>query len=400
MAVPIDEVDVPFVSIDPARRAADGTDFGSAPWLVGTEIGLLVAHYEDALTILKDARWHTDRTVLAPEREPEFERWLSERQAGLLQMNGDDHRRLRRVVGPWLTPNRISGFRSLMRNTISDLLGAVPESGVCEFIGDISDPYATNVVFDLVGSTPDWRDRFVELSRGRRVNMGSPSAEIIEITTAFDHLVAELLADERPPRPDSLLAIIRSAHEQELVSWAEAIMLVQNVIGGATDSVLAQLGSAMVLFSRYDDQYQRLRNQPELVDTAVEEILRFRGAARGASRRAAEDIEYRDVLIPQGTRLTLGLVSANRDSRAFDNPRRFDIGRRETSHLSFGHGAHFCLGAALARAELGEALTAIAARARRIELVGDIEWRSALVDFWGPAKLPLRLITNVPAGYI
>jgi len=119
--------------------------------------------------------------------------------------------------------------------------------------------------------------------------------------------------------------------------------------------------------------------------------MRYLGAVRGTARIASEDIVFRDVLFPQGTLVSTSLAGANRDPDAFDDPDVFDITReRETAQMTFGAGIHHCMGAALARAELQEALPLLARRMRGLTRGGEIEWKPSTFGIWGPARLPLR----------
>jgi len=130
---------------------------------------------------------------------------------------------------------------------------------------------------------------------------------------------------------------------------------------------------------------------PPLATRAVEESMRYLGAVRGTARFASEDIVYRDVLFPRGTLVATSLAGANRDPEAFDDPNVFDITReRGTVQMTFGAGIHFCMGAALARAELQEALPLLARRMPGLERSGNIEWKPSSFGIWGPARLPLR----------
>ena len=120
--------------------------------------------------------------------------------------------------------------------------------------------------------------------------------------------------------------------------------------------------------------------------------MRFMGTVRGTARFASEDIDYRGVFFPKGSFIAPSLAQANRDPSVFDNPTEFDITREPAArpHLTFGSGIHYCLGAALARAEQQEALTIMATRLPDLELAGEIAWKPATVGIWGPERLPIR----------
>ena len=167
-------------------------------------------------------------------------------------------------------------------------------------------------------------------------------------------------------------------------------MLAQAVLMAGTDTTRNQLACSVALFTEYPDQWALLGERPELAGRAVEESMRYLGAVRATARFASEDVVYRDVLFPQGTLVATSLAGANRDPEAFEDPDDFDITReRGTAQMTFGAGIHFCMGAALARAELQEALPLLARRMPGLARRGDIEWKPSNFGIWGPARLPL-----------
>jgi cytochrome P450 len=167
------------------------------------------------------------------------------------------------------------------------------------------------------------------------------------------------------------------------------------VLMAGTDTTRNQLACSVALFAAHPDQWTLLAERPELAGRAVEESMRYLGAVRGTARIASEDIEYRDVLFPQGTLVATSLTGANFDPEAWTGPERFDIAQeRNATQMTFGSGIHFCLGANLARAELAEALAALAARMPNLAVDGSIEWKPPTAGIWGPARLPLRFDAN------
>ena len=175
------------------------------------------------------------------------------------------------------------------------------------------------------------------------------------------------------------------------LSTDEMAMLAQAVLMAGTDTTRNQLACSVALFTEHPDQWALLAERPELAARAVEESMRYLGAVRGTARFASVDIEYRDVLFPKGTLVVTSLAGANRDPEAFEEPDDFDITReRGTAQMTFGAGIHFCMGAALARAELQEALPLLARRMPDLVRNGDIEWKPSSFGIWGPARLPLH----------
>src|SRR5581483_2619913 len=168
------------------------------------------------------------------------------------------------------------------------------------------------------------------------------------------------------PADDLLSEMIAAEEAGDRLSTDELVMMTEAVLMAGTDTTRNQLACSVALLAEHPDQWRLLGDDPSLAAPAVEETMRYLGAVRGTARIAAEDVDVRDVEFPQGTFVVISLATANRDPEKWPDPHGFDI-RREPSptastQLTFGSGIHFCLGAALARAELQEALPLLARR--------------------------------------
>ena len=192
--------------------------------------------------------------------------------------------------------------------------------------------------------------------------------------------------------------MIQAESDGDRLSHAELVMMCEAVLMAGTDTTRNQLGCSLSLFAAHPEQWKLLGEQPDLAPRAVEETMRYFGTVRGTARFASEDIEYRDVVFPKGSFIALSLAQANRDPSVFDTPGEFDITRDppERPQLTFGSGIHYCLGAALARAEQQEALTIMARRLPDLELDGDIAWKPSTVGIFGPEHLPIRFTPTSP----
>ena len=168
-------------------------------------------------------------------------------------------------------------------------------------------------------------------------------------------------------------------------------MMVNAVIVGGTDTTRNQLGCSVALFAEHPDQWALLAEHPEMAPRAVEETMRYMGAVRGTARFASVDIEYKGVLFPAGTFMAVGLAEANRDDAVFTEPEAFDmrVQKSEQPQLTFGSGIHYCLGQALARAELQEALPLLARRMPNLRLDGPTTWKPEGVGIFGASSMPI-----------
>ncbi|MEI7479808.1 MAG: cytochrome P450, partial [Actinomycetes bacterium] len=170
----------------------------------------------------------------------------------------------------------------------------------------------------------------------------------------------------------------------------ELCMLAEAVLMAGTDTTRNQLGCTMALFAENPDQWALFRSRPDLAPRAVEESMRYLGAVRGTLRYASEELIFNDIVFPQGSIVSISLAGANRDPEIFQAPDDFNLlAERQSGHLTFGSGIHHCLGAALARAELQEALLVLAEEFETVELAGTVEWKPPTFGIWGPSKLPL-----------
>ena len=365
-------------------------------WLAKMEIGYCVTRLEDVTAILRDKRFHSALSLL-PQMSglPELAEETSRRES-ILSMEGEEHARLRRLVAPAFTPASANRLRPTMRSVINELIDGIVADGECEFVSAVCEPYPIPIICELLG-TPrqDWKlfsswatDIFRIFNGTLEQDLPLIERASIELTAYVSDMITERRAD---PRDDLLSDLIAIEEEGDRLSTEEMAMLAQAVLMAGTDTTRNQLACSMALFAEHPAQWKLLAEQPELAPRAVEESMRYLGAVQATLRFASEDIVYRDVLFPQGTIVTTALAGANRDPEVWERPDDFDITQeRGAVQMTFGSGIHFCLGAALARAELQEALPLLAQRMPGLQLSGPVEWKPANFGIWGPAKLPLR----------
>jgi cytochrome P450 len=368
----------------------------SQSWLAKTEMGYCVTGLDDVTAILRDKRFHSALSIL-PQLSglPELGEAGGRRQS-ILSMEGEEHARLRRLVAPAFTPASANRLRPTMRAVITDLIDGITGDGQCELVEDVCEPYPIPIVCELLGAPPeDWKLFSSWASDIFRIFNGTLGQDLPFIERASSELTAyvgDMITERRAdPRDDLLSDLIAIEEEGDRLSTEEMAMLAQAVLMAGTDTTRNQLACSVALFAEHPAQWRLLAEQPALAPRAVEESMRYLGAVRATVRFASEDVVYRDVLFPQGTIVSTSLAGANRDPEIWEQPNEFDITQeRGTAQMTFGSGIHFCLGAALARAELQEALPLLAQRLPGLALTGPVEWKPANFGIWGPSKLPLR----------
>jgi cytochrome P450 len=375
---------------DIVRRTAEES------WIARNPFGFSILHYDDVVAILRDKRWHSAVSKIAEMSGVTDEAFLQRRRTSILSAEGDEHTRLRRLVGQAFSPRAADRLRPFMRDVVNGLVDRVAPRGRADVAVDICEPYPIPIICELLGAPKEDWQLFSRLATDvLRVFNGTLDQDLPVIMAAQDELdeyTRQLIAERRDKPADDLLTSLIAAEEAgDKLSTEELVMMVEAVIVGGTDTTRNQLGCAVALFARHPDQWRLLAEQPELAPRAVEEAMRFFGAVRGTGRFASEDIEYRGILFPAGTFVTPSLAGANRDPSVFTQPQTFDI-RREPSgqpQLTFGSGIHYCLGAALARAELQEALPILARRMPDLALDGPVTWKPSTVGIFGPEHLPV-----------
>jgi cytochrome P450 len=395
----VTELDLPYldtVGLE-RREAVDAIAAArSVHWLARSELGYTVTRQQDVTAILRDQRFHSALSMIEESPEMQGSSTRDGRSESILTMEGPGHARLRRLVAPAFTPASANRLRPTMQRVVSELVDRVVGAGECELVADVCEPYPIPIICELLGAPPeDWKLFSSWASDIFRIFNNNLAEDLPFIVRASDELtayVSDMISARRAdPRHDLLSDLIAVEEEGDRLSTDEMAMLAQAVLMAGTDTTRNQLACSVALFTEYPDQWALLAERPELAGRAVEESMRYLGAVRGTARFAAEDVVYRDVLFPQGTLVATSLAGANRDPEAFDDPDVFDITReRKTAQMTFGSGIHFCMGAALARAELQEALPLLARRMPALARGGDVEWKPSTFGIWGPARLPLR----------
>ena len=399
MATPLSELELPTVEFD----FADAEEHRNAllalskeSWIAKGVFAYPIFKYEDCVAILRDRRWHSAAALAAEAFGVNDPRLKERRRQSILSAEGDVHTRLRRLVAPSFSPRAADRLRPFMREVMNSLIDPVAKNGKCDLATDICDPYPIPIICELLGAPKkDWQlfSRWAE--DVLRIFNATASEELDVIFKAQDELGAytrQLIADRRSlPADDLITSLIAAEEAGDKLDEAELEMMVEAVIVGGTDTTRNQLGCSIALFAEHPEQWKLLAEQPELAGKAVEETMRYFGAVRATGRFASEDIEYKGVLFPKGTLVTPSLSIANRDETVFNDANIFDITREPAGQpqMTFGSGIHYCLGAALARAEQHEALPIMAQRMKNLRIDGAVTWKPSTVAIFGPENLPI-----------
>ncbi|MEV5506687.1 cytochrome P450 [Streptomyces orinoci] len=391
--------DLPFLDIISPGFAWDSPEVAAArekSWIARTPMGLLVLRYAEAHSLSRDARLVSGFRDVVDLVGPPSGIVRDFMRDFMQSLEGPDHRRLRGLVTHAFTSRRITALRPFIRDTAERLAGELATAGDCDFVAAFADPLPAAVVCELLGFPQEdqatvghWcKETNLVAALGDLSLVNRVEEALSGMYAYFDTVFPKLRAN---PGDDLLSDILRAQREQNALDEDELRTLVATLLVAGFQTTSHQLGHAMVAFAAHPGQWLLLRERPELAPQAVEEVLRWAPTTTVvATKSAAEDFEMNGLHIPAGTPVWLCAHSAQRDPRVFTDGDAFDITvKREAGTLAFGGGAHFCLGAALARVEIAEALQVLTARLDPPRITGEISWRPE-TGVSGPDVLPLR----------
>jgi cytochrome P450 len=321
--------------------------------------------------------------------------------ANILNLTGEQHRRLRALVGPAFTPRRADRWRPVMRGFLEDLWSQAAPNGSCDFVAAVARPFPSLTIATVLGAPHQDAGRLQEWSswvqrqfdiRALSTNRDDIEQAVVEVQ---DYVTA-LLEDRRAAPADDLISDLLAARDQgDRLSAAECVQLVANLLAGGIDTTTAQLAHAIRLFAGHPAQWALLAADPALASRAVGEVLRFEPVTPFTARICLEQIEHRDVIFPAGTIVAVCAERANREGGAGEE---FDItATRDTRLLTFGAGMHYCLGSNLARAELEEALAFLAPRTPNLAFDGPAQL-GGVEGIYGIDKLPITWSGSAPVS--
>jgi len=352
----------------------------------------LVTRYSDVFAMLKDERFVKDWLPAT--------RWVH-RFAGaitrhMLNQDGPDHLRLRSLVHKAFTPHLIERLRFRIESICDQLLDELETNRSMELMNGYALPLPLTVIAELLGIPAEIRDRLHGLSRSTfsasnivGVLRSIPDQRLL--ISRIRKLVAERRLD---PKDDLITALVEAEEAGDKLSEPELVATIALLLIAGYETTVNLIGTGALTLIEHPDQRQRLISDPTLAQSAIEELLRYTSPLDMASQRfAREDLTIDSINISQGDLVVAVLGSANHDEAQFLSPEIFDITRQPNKHLAFGQGAHFCLGAPLARMEGQIALTTLFRRFPDLRLAQapeSLRWRKSLI-IRGLEELPVAV---------
>ncbi|WP_113702363.1 cytochrome P450 family protein [Nonomuraea lactucae] len=361
--------------------------------------GWLITCYRHARIALSDPRLSKDPGN-APQdwQEAGRGRPLEDRSGlgtHLLTLDPPDHTRMRAVVSPFFLPRNLKATRNVIEKTVNTLIGQLATAADCDLIAQFAVPLQANVICEILGIPPAHRSDFgrwcddvvSSSSRG-----GQARSEALR--NLMDYISGLMREKRRHPGDDVISCLLHAEAPGGELDETEIIALIFLLLVAGYETTINLIGNGMLALLQNRDQLTLLRGRPELLESAVEELLRYGSPAEFSTWRfTLKPFQVGETVIPAGQPVLVVLSAANRDPHAFSDPNRLDIQRSDNPHLSFGRGAHYCLGAALARLEGRIAFGALIEQFPDMKLAihpDQLEWRLSLT-IRGPVHLPVAL---------
>lgn len=347
----------------------------------------LAVRFADARFVLGDRRFSRAAASEhdAPRQSP------LQRTGGILSMDPPEHSRLRKLVTTAFTVRRVEQLRprvaELANGLLDDMIAAGPPADLVE---DYALPIPVAVICEMLGVPVEDRARFRAWSDASLSTTSLTEQEQANSREELRDYMRGLIAKRRAkPEDDLMTALVQARDEEDRLTELELVDMCVGILVAGHETTASQIPNFVYVLLEHPQQLAQLRADESLLPKAVEELLRFvpLGSGAGFPRYAAEDIEVGGVRVKAGEPVVVAVGAANRDAAQFPGPGELSFDR-EGPHLGFGHGAHHCLGAQLARVELQEALRALLKRLPGLRPAGPVEWKTQLL-VRGPKRMPI-----------
>jgi cytochrome P450 len=352
----------------------------------------------DVQTLLWDRALSVDPRKAAPGTfEANFVFAERDREPSMLFSDPPYHTRLRKLVSKAFSGKAVRDMRPRIEAITGELLDSIDPSGEVDLMKSFAEPLPTIVIAEMLGVDPEDREDFKRWSDTGVMSfnplLSADERRLVnEASAALDAYLRKALAQRRSgPRADLMTSLLQAEESGERLTEDEIVTMCALLLAAGNVTTTDLIGNGVHALLRHPDELRKLKDDPSLIKNAVEEMLRFDGPVTQSGRTPLEPYEIGGVPIGAGQSVTPSLAAANRDPAVHEDPNRFDITRSNTEHHSFGGGVHYCLGAALARAEAQIAIGMLVSRFPAIRAgESPIEWRR-VPGFRGLSSLPVHL---------
>lgn len=357
----------------------------------------VLTRHADIVAVLRDPRFTAERAFRVPE-----EAIASVRQPVLalscqmLFLDQPDHTRLRSLVAGSFTPRAVESMRAPVQQKVDSLLDMLLPRGQVEAITDFASPLASGVMATLLGLPQEdrthfarWANDYGALIDGTKATIEDVIQLLQKLSEALDYFREMIKKRKNAPQNDLLQRMI-SAHEQgDCLNEAELLGNLVLLLAAGIITTTHLIGNGLLALARHPEQYEVLQKKPDLVSSAVIEFLRYDSPTQSTERLPRADLEIGDKQLKRGQPVLLCLGAANHDPAQFSNPDKLDFARTDNRHVAFSHGAHFCLGAPLARLEAEVAFRTLLTRLKRFPMLVNEPEHAPSIAFRILKSLPL-----------
>ncbi|OZM83076.1 cytochrome P450 [Pseudonocardia sp. MH-G8] len=361
----------------------------------------LVSAYDDVNAMLRDRRMGRDAPLFIGNKfggDWDDHAALRRMAASMLWKNPPEHSRLRNLVKHAFTPRRVAEMKESVAGLVDEMLDPLAEAGGGDLLNDFAFPLPLAVITTLLGvpteEAPALREPMRAFQQTFDIAITPEQLRQADEGAEFtDSYFTDLIAQRRAhPRDDMISALIEAEDAGDRLTAQELLVICNTVVGAGFETATNTISNMVLALHRNPDQERRVREDRTLVETAVDEVLRCEPPIHLLMRTSLEDVVVGGREIPRHQTVIAMLASANRDPGYFPDPDRFDVGRQDASHLSFGAGVHHCLGWSLAKLEADLTLARLLERFTRIEVTEEPEYRP-LVTMRGMKALQVK-VTN------
>jgi cytochrome P450 PksS len=369
----------------------DSMNIGAPVWLA--------TRYDDCVSLLRDTRLFKDQarlTAALQERYAALVTPVTSISRHLLNLDPPDHTRLRALVQKGFSSQIVDGLRPRIQAIIDELIDGAAAAGGMDLIADFAVPLPVTVIAEMLGVPAEDRSRFRAWSQllvstpNTTEGLARKRATHAEFAAYLHALVGSRRLE---PRDDLVSALIAANEEDDRLDNRELISTIFLLLIAGHETTVNLIGNGVLALLQHPEQRRRLVEEPALIGSAIEEMLRFDSPVETATLRwSAEEIEIRDTRIPAGEIVLPSLVAANRDPEQFPEPDTFDVARAPNRHIAFGFGIHYCLGAHLARVEGALAVRTLLDRLPDLALATGadaLSWTTGLLVH-GVLSMPVR----------
>jgi pimeloyl-[acyl-carrier protein] synthase len=349
----------------------------------------VLTRYDDAVMVLRDPRFGREGIAELQEARLGADSVRPASTRDMLFRDPPDHTRLRALVSRAFTPRSVEAMRPHIQEIVDGLLDRVKGARGMDVIEDLAYPLPVTVICEMLGvpsaDQAVFKQWSSDIARSLDASILPAGSEVITRGRVASDALREYFrlligVRRKQPRPDLLSALIAAEEQGDKLSEAELLATCVLLLIAGHETTVNLIGNGLLALLRHPDQLRALADDPAMIVTAVEELLRYDGPVQRTGRMTTTDVEIGGKPIPKGSIVAAVIGAANRDPAHFPDPDRLDITRRENRHIAFGFGIHFCLGAPLARIEGQVAIGTLLRRMPALKLVSDTpEWRESSV---------------------